>query len=71
MVGLLAAEGKELCVCELESHFDLGQPTVSHHLRILREAGVVSGERRGTWVYYSLGPGVREKLREFDGLLGP
>ncbi len=71
MVGLLAARGKELCVCELESHFDLSQPTVSHHLRILREAGVVSAERRGTWVYYSLEPRVREKLHGFDELLGP
>ncbi len=71
MVGLLAGQGKELCVCELESHFSLSQPTVSHHLRILREAGVVSGERRGTWVYYTLEPGMREKLRAFDSLLGP
>ena len=71
MVGLLAAQGKELCVCELESHFNLSQPTVSHHLRILREAGVVSSERRGTWVYYSLEPGVRQKLHAFDSLLGP
>jgi len=71
MVGLLAAQGKELCVCELESHFDLSQPTVSHHLRILREAGIVSAERRGTWVYYALERGVREKLRSFDALLAP
>ncbi len=71
MVGLLAAQANELCVCELESHFDLGQPTVSHHLRILREAGIVSAERRGTWVYYSLESHVREKLRAFEALLDP
>ena len=71
MVGLLAAQGKELCVCELESHFELSQPTVSHHLRILREAGVVSSERRGTWVYYSLERGAREKLQAFEDLLDP
>ena len=70
MVGLLAAKGKELCVCELESHFDLSQPTVSHHLRVLRESGVVTAERRGTWVYYALDESVRGKLRAFDGLLG-
>ena len=69
MVGLLAASKKELCVCELEAHFDLGQPTVSHHLRILREAGIVSSERRGTWVYYALERGVRQKLRGFEELL--
>lgn len=69
VVGLLAARGKELCVCELESHFALGQPTVSHHLRILREAGIVRAERRGTWVYYALEPALRERLRAFDALL--
>jgi ArsR family transcriptional regulator len=70
MVGLLAARGKELCVCELESHFSLSQPTISHHLRLLREAGVVAAERRGTWVYYTLEPGVGAQLRAFDALLG-
>lgn len=71
MVGLLAAHKDELCVCEVEAHFDLSQPTVSHHLRILREAGIVSSERRGTWVYYALEDGVRQKLRSFHQLLGP
>jgi len=71
IVGLLAAEGSELCVCDIESRFDLSQPTVSHHLRILREAGVVASERRGTWVYYSLEPSVRRKVREFGELLAP
>jgi ArsR family transcriptional regulator len=70
IVGLLAAKGKELCVCELENHFDLSQPTVSHHLRILREAGIVAAERRGTWIYYSLEPGLRARLEEFGDLLG-
>lgn len=69
IVGLLAAHGNELCVCELEAHFDLGQPTVSHHLRLLREAGIVSAERRGTWVYYSLEPRTRAQLRAFAELL--
>ncbi|HKB15373.1 MAG TPA: metalloregulator ArsR/SmtB family transcription factor [Planctomycetota bacterium] len=70
IVGLLAARGRELCVCEIEAHFDLSQPTVSHHLRILREAGVVASERRGTWVYCSLEPAVRERLGAFEALLG-
>ncbi len=47
MIGLLAAAGSELCACDIESHFDLSQPTISHHLKILREAGLVTGERRG------------------------
>lgn len=69
MVGLLAAEGAELCVCDIESHFDLGQPTISHHLRILREARVVTSDRRGTWVYYALAEDVRERLVTFQALL--
>lgn len=68
---MLAAKRGELCVCDLESRFDLGQPTVSHHLRILREAGVVTAERRGTWVYYALAPELRRRLVEFDRLLKP
>ena len=53
MVQLLAGH-EALCVCELQQAFDLGQPTISHHLRILREAGIVDVDRRGTWAYYSL-----------------
>jgi ArsR family transcriptional regulator len=53
IVNCLASNG-ETCVCE----FDVGlsQPTISHHLRVLREAGLVSAERRGTWIYYRLVP---------------
>lgn len=69
IVGLLAAQGKELCVCEIESHFDLGQSTVSHHLRILRDAGLVSAERRGTWVYYALEREAVQRLAAFVGLV--
>jgi ArsR family transcriptional regulator, arsenate/arsenite/antimonite-responsive transcriptional repressor len=60
ILRLLAACGAELCVCDIESHFDLSQPTVSHHLKVLRDACLVRWERRGTWVYYALD---REKLR--------
>ena len=54
IVGLLAAVGSELCVCDIESHFDLSQPTVSHHLRILREAGLVVDRRDGRWIHYAI-----------------
>jgi ArsR family transcriptional regulator, arsenate/arsenite/antimonite-responsive transcriptional repressor len=57
----------EVCVCNLTETFDLSQPTVSHHLRILREAGLVESERRGTWAYYRLVPETIEALR---GALG-
>ncbi len=53
IVNLLARH-EALCVCEIEAAFDLGQPTISHHLRILRDAGIVKVERHGTWAYYSL-----------------
>ncbi|MCU1519095.1 MAG: ArsR family transcriptional regulator [Pseudarthrobacter sp.] len=54
------------CVCDLTDPLDLGQPTVSHHLRILVEAGLLHREKRGTWAYYSLVPGA---LEETAGLL--
>jgi ArsR family transcriptional regulator len=54
IVQLLASQDEPVCVCDITSQFDLGQPTISHHLRILREAGLVQGDKRGLWVYYSL-----------------
>lgn len=45
-------EGGEVCVCDLSGTFDLSGPTISHHLKTLKEAGLVESERRGTWVYY-------------------
>ncbi|MBK8173265.1 MAG: winged helix-turn-helix transcriptional regulator [Sandaracinaceae bacterium] len=65
IIGLLAAAKGELCVCDLESHFSLSQPTISHHLRLLRDADLVSAERRGTWVYYTLKPKASLLLAEF------
>src|SRR5438093_252852 len=58
MVSLLAAQPPDapLCVCEIEEGFDLAQPTISHHLRILREAGLVTVSKRGLWHYYTLRP---------------
>jgi ArsR family transcriptional regulator len=70
ILGLLAAAGEELCVCDIESHFDLAQPTVSHHLKILREAGLVTSERRGTWVYYAVDKATLRLLPEFYALAG-
>lgn len=54
----------EVCVCDLTAAFDLSQPTVSHHLRILREAGLVEAEGRGTWAYYKLVPEAVARLRD-------
>ena len=57
------ASRREACVCELVSVLDLAQPTVSHHLRVLREAGLIEQERRGTWMYYRLVPAAIDELR--------
>jgi ArsR family transcriptional regulator len=54
-------------VCDLNATLDLSQPTVSHHLRVLREAGLVEASRRGTWAFYRLVPEAIEQLRETLG----
>lgn len=56
-----AGESGESCVCDLTEPLDLGQPTVSHHLKILVDAGLLHREKRGTWAYYSLVPGALER----------
>jgi ArsR family transcriptional regulator, arsenate/arsenite/antimonite-responsive transcriptional repressor len=53
----------EVCVCNLTDAFELSQPTISHHLKILREAGLVESTRRGTWAYYRLVPESLDALR--------
>ncbi|HTZ53974.1 MAG TPA: metalloregulator ArsR/SmtB family transcription factor [Candidatus Acidoferrum sp.] len=62
MLATLAAATDEVCVCEFTDALPLNQPTVSHHLRILREADLVTCERRGTWVYYRLANDARERI---------
>ena len=57
------ASGEKCCVCDLTDVFELSQPTISHHLRILREAGLVDSERRGTFAYYWLVPEAIERLQ--------
>jgi ArsR family transcriptional regulator, arsenate/arsenite/antimonite-responsive transcriptional repressor len=67
IVNRLAA-APEVCVCDLTSAFELSQPTVSHHLRVLRDAGLVDAERRGTWAFYRLVPEAIERL---SGVFAP
>ena len=57
------AGAPEVCACDFTSCCDVRQPTVSHHLKVLREAGVVETERRGTWIYYRLAPAATDRLR--------
>ncbi len=54
ILELLALRSDPVCACNIESKFSLSQPAISHHLRVLRKAGLVTGERRGTWIYYSV-----------------
>jgi ArsR family transcriptional regulator, arsenate/arsenite/antimonite-responsive transcriptional repressor len=63
LVSLIARHpGGEACVCEISVPFDVSQPTISHHLKLLREAGLLECERRGTWVYYRVVPSVLQQL---------
>ena len=63
LVSLIGAhQGGEACVCDLTTAFDVTQPTISHHLKVLREAGIITSERRGTWVYYRLVPAALERM---------
>lgn len=63
LLGLIAAsDGGEACVCDLTQAFDLSQPTISHHLKVLRLAGLINSERRASWIYYSMVPGALKAL---------
>jgi ArsR family transcriptional regulator len=63
LLSLIASfAGGEACVCDLTGPFDVSQPTISHHLKVLREAGLIDSERRGTWVYYWVLPGALARL---------
>ena len=65
LVDVLRKHAGKVCVCELVPLFDLSQPTVSHHLKVLREAGIVGSERRGLWAYYYVEPNALEELGEW------
>lgn len=68
LLSRVAATEGEICVCDLTGgDFDVSAPTISHHLKVLREAGLITGERRGTWVYYRP---VREELEKLSAMLG-
>ncbi|MEU0557550.1 metalloregulator ArsR/SmtB family transcription factor [Dactylosporangium sp. NPDC006015] len=66
MSMIASAPDGEICVCDLTPAFELSGPTISHHLKTLREAGLVDSDRRGTWVYYRARPGI---MRQLAGLL--
>ena len=65
LVDVLRKHAGKVCVCELTPLFDVGQPTVSHHLKVLRDAGIVDSERRGLWAYYYVLPESLGELSEW------
>lgn len=65
LISIVAAsEGEEACVCDLTEPVGLSQPTVSHHLKILMDAGFLTRSKRGTWAYYRLVPGALNRLSQ-------
>lgn len=65
LLSLIASHaGGEACVCDLTGVFDLSGPTISHHLKVLREAGLITGDRRGTWIYYRVQPALLARLAD-------
>ena len=65
------SDATEVCACDFTACCGVSQPTVSHHLKVLREAGWVAGERRGTWIWYSIQPEAVRRFRELAGDIGP
>lgn len=71
MFRLIAAQSAPLCVCDIVDRFPLRQPTISHHLKILRDAGLVTVSRRGVWAYYSVAPDGLAMLQHAPAELVP
>jgi ArsR family transcriptional regulator len=69
ILRLLSAQRGPTCVCDLVAHFELSQPTISHHLRVLREAGLLRMARIGIWSFYEPDPEASELLGEAGALL--
>src|SRR5918998_3791620 len=67
LVDVLRKHAGKVCVCELVPLFDLSQPTISHHLKVLRDAGIVASERQGLWAYYYVMPGALDELTAWLG----
>jgi len=70
MVDLIQAGGGEICVCEFENYFNLSQPTISHHLKILRDAGIIRSRQDGSWVRHSIEPVAFAHLRDLIATFG-
>ncbi|MGN2642223.1 ArsR/SmtB family transcription factor [Nocardia takedensis] len=69
--AVAARADHEACVCDLSEGIDVTQPTISHHLKVLREAGLLSSERRASWVYYRVEPAVLRQVAAFLAVVTP
>lgn len=65
MLDILSRHGGQVCVCDVESQFELSQPTISHHLKVLRQAGLVSADQRGQWIFYRVQAEAIDRLNSF------
>ena len=65
ILDILSRHGGQVCVCDVESQFELSQPTISHHLKVLRKAGLLTTEQRGQWIFYRVQPQIVESLSQF------
>ena len=70
MYRLIAGQSAGLCACDIVDRFDLTQPTIAHHLKVLRDAGLVSVSRVGVWAYYSVPPGGLDILQQCLAMTG-
>ena len=68
---LIASRTEPICACDVVARFELSQPTISHHLKVLREAGLVTVSRRGVWAYYAVDPSGLASLGEALAALAP
>jgi len=63
IIDLISQGGGQICGCDIERHFDLTQPTISHHLKVLRDAGLITSEPRGVWMMHRINPTVFTALQ--------
>ena len=66
---LIAAQPESICACDIGDRFAVSQPTIAHHLKVLREAGLITVSRRGVWAYYAIDPGGMNLLEAMPGML--
>lgn len=67
---LIAAQREPICACDIVDRFDVSQPTIAHHLKVLREAGLITVSRQGVWAYYAVDPGGMDVLQSVLATLG-